>query len=187
MSAGEKLGAQLFQAAPSVRAKPYLVGKNYSSVKSALLGQNAPGASTLPSAAPLAGTLTMPTAEAKALGFSSSGTIDGYVGFSNSVSWDYTTATPSANQFYLIGTIEHEITEVMGRMSMVDGQPSSYSLMDLYRYSAPGVRSTSVGGTGSTAYFSVDNGVTKLGTWNNNPNNGDLGDWYIPRPGSWWT
>ena len=163
-------------------SETFLVGKNYSSVKSALLGQNAPGASTLPSAAPLAGTLTMPTAEAKALGFSSSGTIDGYVGFSNSVSWDYTTATPSANQFYLIGTIEHEFTEVMGRMSMVDSQPSSYSLMDLYRYSAPGVRSTSVGGTGSTAYFSVDNGVTKLGTWNNNPNNGDLGDWYPSGP-----
>ena len=163
-------------------SETFLVGKNYSSVKSALLGQNAPGASTLPSTAPLAGTLTMPTAEAKALGFSSSGTIDGYVGFSNSVSWDYTTATPSANQFYLIGTIEHEITEVMGRMSMVDSQPSSYSLMDLYRYSAPGVRSTSVGGAGSTAYFSVDNGVTKLGTWNNNPNNGDLGDWYPSGP-----
>ena len=50
--------------------------------------------------------------------------------------------------------------------------------MDLYRYSAPGVRSVATGGSGSTAYFSVDNGVTNLGTWNNNPNNGDLGDWY---------
>ena len=31
---------------------------------------------------------------------------------------------------------------------------------------------------GQRRYFSVDNGVTNLGTWNNNPNNGDLGDWY---------
>ena len=98
-------------------------------------------------------------------------------------SWDYTTAAPSAGQYYLIGTIEHEITEVMGRQSLINYAPNFYSAMDLYRYSAPGVRSVAAGGSGSTAYFSVDNGVTNLGTWNNNPNNGDLGDWYgSPRP-----
>ena len=41
------------------------------------------------------------------------------------------------------------------------------------------------GGSGSTAYFSINNGATNLGTWNNNPSNGDLGDWYPagPAPG----
>ena len=63
----------------------------------------------------------MPQAEAKALGlYSNSGNLDGYCGFSNAVSWDYTTAAPSAGQFYLIGTIEHEITEIMGRQSMIN-------------------------------------------------------------------
>ena len=57
--------------------------------------------------------------------------------------------------------------------------------MDLYRYSAPGVHSVATGGSGSTAYFSIDNGTTNLATWNNNPSNGDLGDWYPsgPAPG----
>ena len=50
--------------------------------------------------------------------------------------------------------------------------------MDLFRYSAANVRDLASGGSGSTAYFSINNGVTNLGTWNNNPNNGDLGDWY---------
>ena len=36
----------------------------------------------------------------------------------------------------------------------------------------------SVSANGGAAYFSVNNGTTNLGTWNNNPNNGDLGDWY---------
>ena len=151
--------------------------ESYSSVKSALLAQNAPGASTLPATSPAAGNIDLATAQAKALGLSSSTGLDGYVGISNSYTWDYTTATPSAGQFYLIGTLEHEITEVMGRVSLVNYQPGFYSLMDLYRYSAPGVRSLAAGGSGRTAYFSIDNGTTKLATWNNNPNNGDLGDW----------
>ena len=154
-------------------------GETYNAVKSALLAQNAPGASTLPTTSPAAGTLYVGSAEAKSLGlYSSTTSIDGYVGLSSSVSWDYTTATPSAGQYYFIGTLEHEITEALGRVSLVNYQPYFYSLMDLYRYSSPGVRSLAPGGSGSTAYFSVDNGTTNLGTWNNNPSNGDLGDWY---------
>src|ERR1039458_9139273 len=165
---------------------PDYVGESYNSLKSALLAQNAPGASTLPSTAPLAGSLYMAQAEAQALGLASNnGSPAGYVGFSNTVAWDYTTAAPSAGQYYLIGTIEHEITEVMGRISLIDYQPNFYGPMDLYRYSSPGVRSVAVGGSGSTAYFSINNGTTNLATWNNNSSNGDLGDWYPsgPAPG----
>ena len=70
----------------------------------------------------------------------------------------------------------------MGRQSLINYQPNFYGLMDLYRYSSPGVRSVAAGGSGSTAYFSIDNGTTKLATWNNNPGNGDLGDWYPSGP-----
>ena len=164
-----------------------LPSENYSSVKNALLAENAPGASTLPSTSPLAGTLVMPQAEAKALGLSpNNGSLDGHVGFSNSVAWDFIpNTTPSAGAYYFIGTFEHEITEVMGRISLLDYQPSAYDLMDLYRYTSPGVRDLTTGGAGSTAYFSINNGATNLGTWNNNPSNGDLGDWYPtgPAPG----
>src|SRR5664280_873417 len=158
------------------------VGASYNSLRSALLGQNAPGSSTLPSTSPLAGSPFVTQADAKALGLSSSTTVDGYVGFNNTVAWDYTTAAPSAGQYYLIGTIEHEITEVMGRQSIINYEPNDYFLMDLYRYSSPGVRSVAAGGSGSTAYFSIDNGATNLATWNNNPSNGDLGDWYPSGP-----
>ena len=68
--------------------------------------------------------------------------------------------------------------------SLIGDQPYDYSPMDLFRYSSPGVRSLGPGGTGSTAYFSTNNGVTNLGTWNNNPNNGDVGDWYPQGPAS---
>ncbi|MGA2043831.1 MAG: NF038122 family metalloprotease, partial [Roseiarcus sp.] len=160
------------------------VNESYSAVSSALLGRNAPGASTLPASSPDSGSLYMDQAEAKALGlYANDGSLDGYVGFSSSEAYSYsTTATPSASQFYFVGIVEHEITEDMGRVSLLDQQPSYYSPIDLYRYSAAGVRDLSTGGAGSTAYFSTNNGVTNLGTWNNQTSNGDLADWYPSGP-----
>ena len=75
----------------------------------------------------------------------------------------------------------------MGRISLIGGQPYHYSPMDLFRYSSPGVRDVATGGNGSTAYFSINNGSTDLGSWNNQISNGDLGDWYgnnIPNGGN---
>src|SRR6476620_3172535 len=94
---------------------------SYSSVQSALLAQNALGVSTLPSSSPFSGSLYMPQAEAKALGLAGGTTLDGYVGFSNSVSWSFTpNVTPPPGAYDFIGVFEHEITEVMGRVSLVD-------------------------------------------------------------------
>ena len=159
------------------------VNESYSAVRSGLQAEGAPGAAALPASSPLpTSTLSMSIAEAQALGLAaSSGIQDGEVFFTNQYQWSYSqTATPGANQYYFIGVVEHEITEVMGRVSL-DGD-DGYSPMDLYRYSAPGVRDTTTGGSGSTAYFSLDNGSTNLGTWNNQPSNGDLGDWYPQGP-----
>jgi autotransporter passenger strand-loop-strand repeat protein len=127
------------------------------------------------------------TAEQKALGQkdpNDSGT-DGWAGFSDGTnggfflspggafSWSYTPALANTSlpqdTFYLIGVIEHEFSEVMGRVSNPDYQPfgTFSSPMDAFRLE---------GGGPAGAYYSVD-GNTNWGQWNNNPANGDLGDW----------
>jgi hypothetical protein len=139
--------------------------------------------SSLPVTNPTSGDIEIADAEAQALGLlSGTPTVDGYVGFdSNSSIWSFSpTATPAANEYYFIGVAEHEISEVMGRISgIADGADS---LMDLFRYSAPGERDLNAGSTSSnsTAYFSINGGDTNLGTWNNVPAKGDLGDWDAP-------
>jgi hypothetical protein len=49
----------------------------------------------------------------------------------------------------MIGSIEHELTEVMGRFARdgttVGNSPPLYTIMDLFRYAAPGVRQTTNG------------------------------------------
>ena len=166
-----------------VQASQY-VNESYSAVRSALQAQGAPGAAALPSTSPLpSSTLTMSIAEAQALGLAASGGSDGTVCFTSLYPFSYSqTATPPSNEYYFIGVLEHEITEVMGRVSLLN--QGSYSPIDLYRYSASGVRDLTTGGSGSTAYFSIDNGATNLGTWNNQPSNGDLADWYPQGPAS---
>ena len=126
----------------------------------------------------------MTEAEAQALG-PTSAVSTSYVGFSNSLPFSYAVnSTPSSGYYYFVGVVEHEFTEDMGRVSLLDYQPYDYSPMDLFRYSSAGQRDLNTGGRGSTAYFSIDGGNTNLGTWNNNPNNGDLGDWYPSGPAS---
>jgi hypothetical protein len=158
----------------------YLSTASYSSVRNALLAQNAPGASTLPASAPAGnpGQLYISLAEATALGLApNNGSLDGYVGFSsvsNIFSYSTTTAPPSS-KYYFVGVVEHEFSEVMGRVSYLDSA-GAYSPMDLLRYSAPGVHQFT---TGAASYFSIDGGATNLDSWNNfqTGNSGDLGDW----------
>ena len=82
-----------------------------------------------------------------------------------------------AGAYDFIGVVEHEFTEDMGRIDLfgadIGGTANSYSLLDLYHYTSPGVHTYT--GT-ATNYFSVDGGTTNLDYFNTNPN-GDLGDW----------
>jgi hypothetical protein len=122
-------------------------------------------------------------AEAQALGLAPNNPTanDGWVGFAaNASEWSYsTTATPASNKYYLVGTILHEITEVMGRDSDIgkagDHYSDAWGVPDLFRFSG-GQRSDSPGPGHSTAYFSIDNGTTVLGVWNNHAGS-DFGDW----------
>jgi hypothetical protein len=154
---------------------------SYSQLRNRLLTMNTPGAATLPVSDPTGGeVLGMPSAEAKALGLmpATDPAIDGYVGVSSSIPFSYApNVTPAQGEYYFVGAIEHELSEDMGRISLLARPPGNeYSPMDLFRYSAPGVRQMT---TGAASYFSINSGITDLNNWNNfvTGNLGDLGDW----------
>ena len=152
---------------------------SYAQVKNALAADaksasDLSSVATLPSSDPTnGGTFYVTSANAKALGLISGSFTDGFVGFSSGVSFDYNNSdgvSPGSYDFY--GVVLHEITEVLGRATN-DGQNATYYPLDLFHYSAPGVRTFS--GT-TPGYFSVNNGQTSLNNFNTNPG-GDFGDW----------
>ena len=109
----------------------------------------------------------------KRLGLISGSFTDGWVGFNSGMAFDYDNGdgvSPGTYDFQ--GVVFHEITEVLGR-AMNGGQNATWYPLDLFHYSAPGVRA--LAGT-TPGYFSVDNGQTTLNTFNSNAG-GDFGDW----------
>jgi hypothetical protein len=165
--------------AESVRPGEYLT---YSQVLSGLdkdaahSSVQAQADSTLPSTDPLgAKHYYVPFAEAKTLGFiSSTGTeVDGYIGMSKTASLDF--AQPTASGYFdAVGALEHEISAVMGRVDAVGSVYGAgiYTPLDLFRYSAPGVRATSA--SAATPYFSINDGATNLGNYSTVK---DFADW----------
>ena len=123
------------------------------------------------------GLINLSQAQARALGAMGSTAIaDGSVGFNSSLPFDFTPGNASlSGKFDFVGTAVHEISEVLGRASLVNGSPFAFSqaAADLFRYSAPGKRSYSYYGA---TYFSLDGGITNLG-WFNNGSSGDRSDW----------
>src|SRR5258708_16982533 len=79
--------------------------------------------STLPGSTPLnGGSLWLTTAQEKAVGLLSANNsaIDGYVGISNTAAFSYSAGlTPAANQYYLLGVVEHAFSEVFGLGSLL--------------------------------------------------------------------
>ena len=127
---------------------------------------------------PFASYLEMTLSEQKALGIISpnSATLDASIGLNASLSGNG-----------LVSVAEHEISEVMGRLSFL-GMPAAfgligeYGVLDLYRYSAPNVPDTTVSPPApyTQAYFSTDNGNKQLAYFNTGA--GDLGDWASNQP-----
>jgi autotransporter passenger strand-loop-strand repeat protein len=169
----------------------------YSQIKSALSktatasGDSAQSTavSYLPSTNPFgSGKITVTTAEAKALGLLSATdpASDGTVNFNSKDAFSFTPGvTPAAGVTDFIGVAEHEFSEVMGRISSENSAGTGASLIDLYRFSSPGVASKKPITSYGTSYFSYDGGTTNLGSWNNDSNHGDLADWWSkgPAPG----
>ena len=170
---------------------------SYSAIKTALANTAAASgdaaqvatAASLPTKNPFGSSkITITTAEAKALGLLSATATasDGTVNFNSKDTWSFTPGVaPAAGAYYFVGTAEHEFSEVLGRLSSENTSGTGAGLVDLFRYTAPGVRATVPDTTKGSAYFSYDNGATNLGSWNNDVNNGDLSDWWPggPAPG----
>lgn len=132
------------------------------------------------------------TAEAKAMGLVGGSTVgtsslDGYIGFSTlsgtGYSWNVNATVgasntgTASNQIDLQAVIQHEISEVMGRIGM-EGQTISghktYTPLDLFDFSS----SNHLELSGSGGYFSTNNGTTHLGNFNNaSAYGGDIADW----------
>src|SRR5450631_459124 len=137
-----------------------LANYSYGTIQSALAAVDPGAAASMPTSAPAGGSMFIGTAEAKSLSLAlqqSSSSLDGYVGFSNTLPFTYDPthrAVPGSHDF--IGVVEHEFTEVMGRIDLF-GQTlagtAAYSLLDMFHYSSPKTHNL----TGTTAnYFSVD-------------------------------
>jgi hypothetical protein len=113
-------------------------------------------------------------AQEKALGLLPANTteVDGSVGFATSFTnadFNFDGTDPSAVDF--VGVAEHELTHAMGRLSLQQSSFTTYSLLDLYRYSAPGVLANLFS---TSPYFSLDKGATNLRTFDTVS---DYGDW----------
>jgi hypothetical protein len=156
---------------------------SYSALRSALLARTATtnevaAAASLPVNDPTGGGFYYVSyAEAEALGLSSGpggANVVGAIGISSNLPFTYGTTNGAATGTYdVFGVVEHEITEVLGRTEDLGTGGRTYTPLDLFRYSSPGVRDLTPG-SGS---FSI-NGTTLLSQFDNSlANGGDAGDW----------
>jgi len=162
---------------------------SYSEIRSALvansIGQpSAAAVAALPTSDPAgSNNYYLTSAEATALGFQDrANQVYGTISFGAGYHWAFDPSNRAvAGEYDFIGAVEHEITEVMGRIGLTgEVGPNllpAYSPLDLFRYSAAGVHAPS--GTGAGIYFSTDNGVTNLHTYNDVDvaTRTDAGDW----------
>jgi hypothetical protein len=161
----------------------------YQQIRSALATADAGSAvifqavQSLPTIDPTGGAnFVIPIAEEKALGlFTGSPTVaDGYVGLDSSANFTFDPSNRAVSGAYdAIGVLEHEISEVLGRVVFTSQQITVSHQnfivddpLDLFRYTGLGVHTFQTG----PAYFSLNNGLTNLKSFNGT-SGGDYGDW----------
>jgi len=133
---------------------------------------------TLPSSISGVNQFAIASAEAKALGLISQtqSSKDAYIGFSNTAAFDFNPLDGITAGTYDFQTVAaHELAEALGRITgLQSASPAYRTVLDLFRYSAPGVLSFSYN---AASYFSIDGGKTRMGDFNNAAGGGDRGDW----------
>ncbi|MDE2465151.1 MAG: NF038122 family metalloprotease, partial [Alphaproteobacteria bacterium] len=123
-------------------------------------------ASSLPLASAFGGSeLVLSAAQAKAFGVPNlyPTAFDGMVGFSTAAAGNIDPANGSP---WMVSLAIHELSHALGRVNgWVSGGTTTYTPMDAFTYSSPGVLwqpSSTASGTTSGGYFSLDGGKTSL-------------------------
>ena len=174
----------------------FLIGRNYSQLTNALNSRRISAAdfrsvASLPANDPIGPGTTwlIPRAEVKALGITGVGVdandavSDGTNTFAPPSLVSYTfdpTNRAVAGKIDFIGVVAHEISEVLGRVYLLNNGIVGYSPHDLFRFTNNAARSFDLNAT--NAYFSVDNGATRLKFFYTNANFGDVQDWQSSTP-----
>jgi len=89
------------------------------------------------------------------------------------------TGPQNSNDYDIESVAAHEIDEVLGiggPGSTIGESTSDLGVLDLFRYSSPGVRSYTTS-TSATPYFSINNGTTDLVHFNQVGGGSDYSDW----------
>jgi len=100
---------------------------------------------------------------------------DGVITLNSSDPFQFTRPVNSGNYDAQRST-EHEIDEVLGLGSHLNGGGSDLEPQDLFSWSSSGTRNLTSSGT---RYFSIDSGTTDIIDFNQDPS-GDFGDWLSP-------
>ena len=96
------------------------------------------------------------------MGFNASVPSDSTISLNTSIT-NYTGKAFDPSEYDLLSVVEHETDAALGPGSNLDTGSTTGAIRpeDLFRYSAPGVRSYTISNSASS-YFSVDGGVTDL-------------------------
>jgi hypothetical protein len=160
----------------------YKTVENYlTSADSALIHSGVMASNAIQALANLRGeSFFVTSAEAKAIGLVGASTsVDGYIGLTSGSLLFFGTPgqTVPSGQYDAVGVAAHEISEVMGRLGMEGATLGTYrnvyTPLDIFRYSSAGHPDTHP----TAGYFSLNDGKTNLGTYNNPANGGDASDW----------
>ena len=100
---------------------------------------------------------------------------DGVITLNSSDPFQFTRPVNSGNYDAQRST-EHEIDEVLGLGSHLNGGGRDLEPQDLFSWSSSGTRNLTSSGT---RYFSIDSGTTDIIDFNQDPS-GDFGDWLSP-------